>query len=134
MSSSAIEIKMTDWTNPLMKKVVLFFDPKRAMVSPKERLAAHGWKNETVVSIIMSMDTSRNMIKVLSMLSREGLLITQQASYTCIKLIYLLSILMPLKHKLFGFENVTLFLGVAGSRNCQVLFRQNQAYRRFVHV
>ena len=39
---------MTDWTNPLMKEVVLFFDPKRAMVSPKERLAAHGWKNETV--------------------------------------------------------------------------------------
>ena len=90
MSSSAIEIKMTDWTNPLMKEVVLFFDPKRAMVSPKERLAAHGWKNETVVSIIMSMDTSRNMIEVLSMLSKEGLLITEQASYTCIILIYLL--------------------------------------------
>ena len=73
-----------------MKEVVLCFDPKRTMVSPKKRLAAHGWKNETVVSIVMAMDTSRNMIEVLSMFSKEGLLITQQASYTCIKLIYLL--------------------------------------------
>ena len=73
-----------------MKEVVFCFDPKRTMVSPKERLAAHGWKNETVVSIVMAMDTSRNMIEVLSMLSKEELLITQQASYTCIILIYLL--------------------------------------------